>query len=150
MFNGCVYAYMRKWYCPDTEGLAFEEDTWFKFKAMSVNGVYTPIHASIELTAMVVIGDDGQMIRAVRMNLNRKIPEAFRIRLEREAFDVTAWEEKNGKQFPYANMFNGGDITRRYGTEHKGSSMFFSTESKNTLMMDIKKKMSGRPCNCGK
>lgn len=156
-YNGFVYAFIRSWYCPEIEGVTFTGDTWFKVAAVKSrhpNGftTYSPVNDRIELTSLMLIGDNSRMLRSARMRTDTAVPEEEMIRVRAAAFDVPSWELENKRSFPYSLMFTPADVNRRYqalnGTD---GGAFFSTTSQDRLFTHIQKKLTPKPCTtCGK
>lgn len=154
-FNSILYVFMRHWYCPELPEHSFTGDTWFKVPAIRKetrdNVSYTIINSKIEMSAMMMISDNGRLLKANRVNLDQKVAPHQLQEIEREAFDISMWEKANQQPFPYALMFNSADVNRRYREKNGlNTDVYFSPASSNALFTEIKKAVSPRPCNCGK
>ena len=152
-FNGHVYAFLRSWYCPELEGVTFEGDTWFKVAAVrSSNGSYSVINSKIEMTSLMMIGDNSRMLRSARMRTDLLVPDEEMMRVRQTAFDIPTWEMNNQQSFPYDRMFTPGDVNRRYqAINGVDGSAFFSTQSQEKLFTHIQKKLAPKPCTtCGR
>lgn len=155
-FNAEVYVFMRSWYTPDLDNHTFTNDTWFIVPAIKsetptrVN--YTIINNKVEFSAMMIITDQGRLIRANRISVDNKVHMNEIRRIRQEAFNIPAWELENQKSFPYSTMFDGNRVTERYNAVNGdvGSKAYFSSDSINKLYTDIKRTVSPKPCNCGK
>lgn len=154
-FNSVMYCFMRSWNCPDIEGFDFKGDTWFAVPAIrretQRDVSFTIINSKIELTAMMIVADNGMLLKATRVNLQQKVAQHQIEQIVAQAFDISKWEKMHQKSFPYENMFDGKQVQQRYQAKNgTNSEAYFSIASENQLFTEIKKKVSPKPCNCGK
>ncbi len=154
-FNSILYVFMRNWYCPEIPDHPFNGDTWFKVPAIrketrdSVS--YTIINSKIEMSAMMMVSDNGRLLKANRAKVDQKVAPSQLSEIEREAFDIPMWEKANQRPWPYAAMFNSADVNRRYREKNgTNTDAYFSVSSTNKLFTEVKKAVSPKPCNCGK
>jgi hypothetical protein len=154
-FNSVVYVFLRYWYTPDLTNHKFTSDSWFAVPAVKVethNSVkYTLINNKLDFSAMMIVTDNGRLIRANRISIDNKVPSHQVRTIKQEAFSIPNWEHANQKSFPYDTMFDGARVSTRY-QERNGTNKnaYFSTDSNNKLFTDIKRSVSPKPCNCGK
>ena len=154
-YNALLYVFMRHWYCPELPDHVFHGDTWFKVPAIRVETKdrvsYTIINSKIEMSAMMMLSDNGRLMKANRVNLDQKVPDHQLKEVEREAFDISQWEKANQTSFPYGKMFDSALVNARYRTRNGANTeAYFSISSTNQLFSQIKKVVSPKPCNCGK
>ena len=154
-YNSSMFCFMRSWNCPDIEGFDFKGDSWLAVPALRhetrQSVTFTIINSKIELTAMMIVADNGMLLKATRVNLQQKVPSHQIDQIVAQAFDISKWEKLHNKPFPYENMFDGKQVTRRYAAKNgNNSTEYFSIASENALFTEIKKKVSPKPCNCGK
>ena len=148
-FNSTVYAFMRSWYVPEREDIPQGKDLWFAIPAVRVGDNFTPIHQKFSMASMMLIGENRRVLKALRASTVKEIASETMANVQRQAFDVSTWEQKHGP-FPYHEMFDGGMITARYKNVATDSSAFLSITSEDPLYTHIRSRFGGRPCNCGK
>jgi hypothetical protein len=154
-YNAILYCFMRSWNCPDVEGFDFKGDTWFAVPALrretQRDVAFTIINSKIEMTAMMIVADNAMLLKATRVNLNQKVAQHQIEQITQQAFDIGKWEKMHSQPFPYENMFDGKLVQKRYQAKNgTNSEAYFSIASENSLFTEIKKKVSPKPCNCGK
>jgi len=154
-YNALLYVFMRQWYTPELPNHTFKGDTWFKVPAIRTETMdkvsYTIINLKLEMSAMMIISDNGRLMKANRVNLDQKVAPHQIEQIHEEAFDIPAWEKANQQAFPYDLMFNSAEVNRRYrALNGTSTNAYFSIDSSNSLFKEIKKSVSPKPCNCGK
>lgn len=154
-FNSVMYCFMRSWNCPVIPGFDFKGDTWFAVPAIrretQRDVTFTIINSNIEMTAMMIVADNGMLLKATRVNLQQKVGQHQIEQIVQQAFDISKWEKMHQQTFPYGNMFDGKEVKKRYAAKNgSNTEAYFSIASENSLFTEIKKKVSPKPCNCGK
>jgi hypothetical protein len=147
-FNTLVYCLMRAWHLPDIENIQ-PIDQWFAVPTVKIG----PIYSNFDYTALMMIDDDGRLVKAHRVNLNiaPKIDGFELDELKKQAFNISLWEETNQKEFPYSTMFDPARISQRYAllTQQQQASAL-TLASPNIVYNKIRETVKPKPCNCGK
>jgi hypothetical protein len=154
-FNALVFAMLRQWYTPDLPNHTFTHDTWFAIPAIkressgSVN--YTLINSKIEATSLMLVTEEGRLLRSTGLTVDNKVTEADLLEIKSKAFDISQWEQAHNVGFPYSSMFNPQRIRERYVALH-GDNLApqVSQESQDPVFNRVKRKVQRKPCNCGK
>ena len=154
-YNGYVYAFLRPWYCPELQNHTFNGDTWFKVPAIVAETKdtisYTAINNKVEMSALMLISDNGRLLKTYRTRTDQKVPQFQMQEIERTCFDISQWEQVNQQAFPYALMFEGAKMQARYKAINGATAeAYFSVSSDNKTYQEIRKVASPKPCNCGK
>lgn len=154
-FNSVVYVLLRDWYAPDIPDRKFIGDTWFAVPAIRKERedkvFYTLINNNIESIGLMIISEDGRMIRSASNVAETKVTSADLTEIKTQAFNIPEWESLNETPFPYSSMLNTQRIRQRFAsTNGDDSSKMFDTSSKNQVFLRLKRKSQRKPCNCGK
>lgn len=151
-FNTLVYCLMRPWHLPDLPNLP-AVDTWFAVPAVKIGPIYNIINANFDLAALMIVDEEGRVVKSHRVNLNLapKVQGYDLEELKLQAFDIPLWEQTNQKEFPYSTMFDPSRIGQRYSalnpTDNKA---MLSSVSTNVVYNKIRETVQPKPCNCGK
>lgn len=151
-FNALVYCLMRVWHLPDLPNIA-KEDQWFAVPALKNGETYNIINSNFELTALMMVAEDGRLVKSHRVNLSLapKIDGFELEELKRQAFDIPLWEQTNQQAFPYASMFESSRIGQRYSASSaEAKASVLNSSSNNIVYNKIREQVKPKPCNCGK
>ena len=154
-YNSLMYVFMRKWYLPELPNFEFKNDSWFAVPALRTETresvSYTIINSRLEMAAMMIVSENGMLLKANRSKLHQKVPDHQLQQIEQQAFNISNWEKINQLPFPYDDMFDGKKVKERYHSANgTNTEAYFSIASENQLFTEIKKVVSPKPCNCGK
>lgn len=154
-YNSVLYVFLRKWYLPELDNHEFKQDSWFAVPAVRKETrdavSFTIINSRMEMASMMMVSENGMLLKANRSKLQQKVPSHQLQQIEQQAFNIPAWEKLNQKSFPYEDMFDGKKVQQRYSAVNgSNSDAYFSIASENQLFTEIKKVVSPKPCNCGK
>lgn len=152
-FNTYVYAFMRSFHLPELEDQQLPlVDTWFMVPAVKHGTMVSLANSDIELAALMMIDEDGYVVKGHRVNLQTAPPlgQHELDMMKREAFDISMWEKIKQQSFPYATMFNKANIAARYRQSGATPATAMNIESSNITYQEIRKRVQPRPCTtCG-
>lgn len=155
-YNASIYVFVKSWFMP-TETGAIVSDTWLKIPALKepalISGYrYTSLNINVETISMMVLTDEGIVIRASDVPPGKQMPIQEFEAIKKDALDIGEWEKTNSMPWPYRKMFDGKAIRERYQQKYGTNQLPFgavlsdSSVSFNTARAAV----MSRPCNCGK
>lgn len=152
-FNLIVYCFMRAYHLPQIEGQEFPlKDTWFAIPAVKHGPIVSLVNPNIELTALMMIDEEGRVVKAARVNPNiaPALSEFELNAIRKEMFDIPMWEKAQQKSFPYDTMFDKALVATRFKESGATQATAMNIDSSNITYQEIRKKVQPRPCTtCG-
>ncbi len=152
-FNTVIFCFMRSFHLPILEDQDLPlQDTWFMVPAVQHGPMVSLVNPNIELTALMMIDQNGLVVKAHRVNPHTTPPlGTYELELmKKEAFDIPLWEKIKQKSFPYETMFDKTAVAKRYREAGGTPATAMNIESSNITYQTIRKKIQPRPCTtCG-
>lgn len=152
-FNTVVYCFMRSYHLPILDGQELPlQDTWFAVPGVKHGPMVSLVNPNIELTALMMIDQDGRVVKAHRVNPHVTPPlSGYELEaMKKEAFDIPMWEKSKQMAFPYATMFDKQAVATRFRESGATPAQAMNIESSNISYTAIRKKIQPRPCTtCG-
>lgn len=151
-----IFMFVKSWFVPVEEGVV-PNDTWYAVPAIKSQGlagqtIYTPININIESVSLMIVDEEGKVIKASRVAPGRELPESNLESIKREVFDISDWERGTGQAWPYRKMFDSKLITARYQSKYGTDQTPFQAimSDTNNAYNNARASVMARPCNCGK
>ncbi len=155
-FDTSLYVFVKSWFIPVEEG-GTSEDRWLRIAACSSTDLqgnlrYTPLNINVETVAMMVLTEEGVLLKAPSVKPGTKMPSAEFEAIKRETFDIGEWEKATQQPWPYAKMFDGKLVRERYQAKYgTNNAPYGAVLSDSSISYNAARRaVMSRPCNCGK